>query len=50
MEKYSKYLKILNDIKIIVDMKPLNLTGCELSLSIIENKIKEAKQIQKQKN
>ena len=44
-QKYQKYLKILKDIKLVVDMNPLNIAGCEMSLSIIENKIKEAKQL-----
>lgn len=44
-KKYDKYMKLLEDIKIAADMKPLNISGCEMCFLIIQNKILEAKKI-----
>lgn len=45
MNKYEKYLKILEDIKTMADMQPLNIAGCEMALDVIQNKILEAKKV-----
>lgn len=45
MTKYLKYKQILDQIKFITNFNPINEAGCEQAFYIIENKLKEAKEI-----
>lgn len=45
MAIYSKYKQILHQIKVIAELNPLNVAGCEQALHIIENLLKEAKEV-----
>lgn len=45
MKKYEQYLKILENIKTMADMQPLNIVGCEICFDVIQKQILEAKKI-----
>ena len=45
MKKYEQYLKILENIKTMADMQPLNIAGCEMCFDVIQKQILEAKKI-----